>query len=75
VANLTAGERKKIPTDKFGVPSKAPGPGSYPMPNRSHAINAEARASGKPVEAQVRRKAHELYPGLGKVNALKVGKK
>jgi hypothetical protein len=74
VAKLTASARKKIPISKFGVPSKAPGPGSYPMNNRSHAINAEARASGKPVEAQVRAKAHKLYPGLGPVSKLRRAK-
>jgi hypothetical protein len=66
MAKLTAAARKRVAPSKFGVPSKAPGSGSYPMPDRSHAINAEARASGKPVEAQVRRKAHALFPGLGK---------
>lgn len=75
MANLTAADRKNIPASKFGVPSKAPGSGSYPMPNKAHAIVAEGRASGKSVEAQVRRKAHELYPGLGKVNGMKVGMK
>ncbi len=69
MAKLTTADRKKISPSKFGVPSKAPGSGSYPMPDKAHAINAEARASGKPEEKQVRAKAHQLYPGL---NALKV---
>lgn len=64
MAKLTAKSRKKISKGKFGVPSKAPGSGSYPMPDRSHAVNAMARASGKSVEAEVRAKAHKLYPGL-----------
>lgn len=64
MAKLNAAARKKISKKKFGVPSKAPGSGSYPMPDRSHAVNAMARASGKGVEAQVRAKAHKLYPGL-----------
>ena len=67
MAKLTAASRRAIPKGKFGVPSKAPGSGSYPMNDRSHAINAEARASGKPVEAQVRAKAQRLYPGLSGV--------
>jgi hypothetical protein len=66
MAKLTARARKHIPKSKFGVPSKAPKSGSYPMNDRAHAINAMARASGKPVEAKVRAKAHRLYPGLGK---------
>jgi hypothetical protein len=67
MAKLNAAARRAVPKSKFGVPSKAPGSGSYPMPDRSHAINAEARASGKPVEAQVRAKAHKLFPGLSGV--------
>jgi hypothetical protein len=65
MAKLTASARRHIPKGKFGVPSKAPKSGSYPMPDRSHAVNAMARASGKAVEAKVRAKAHRLYPGLG----------
>jgi|FreactTroBogLake_1042271.scaffolds.fasta_scaffold161709_1 hypothetical protein len=68
MAKLNAAARRAVPKGRFGVPSKAPGSGSYPMPDRSHAINAEARASGKPVEAQVRAKAHTLYPGLSGVS-------
>lgn len=70
MAKLTANARKHISRGKFGVPSKAPGSGSYPMPDRSHAVNAMARASGKSVEAKVRAKAHRLYPGLGKKTSL-----
>jgi hypothetical protein len=71
VAKLTTDARKHISKGKFGVPSKAPGSGSYPMPDRSHAVNAMARASGKSVEAQVRAKAHKLYPGLAPVSKLR----
>ena len=74
VAKLTANARKHISKGKFGVPSKAPASGSYPMPDRSHAVNAMARASGKPVEAQVRAKAHQLYPGLTPVSNLRRAK-
>jgi len=70
MSKLTTNARKHISKGKFGVPSKAPASGSYPMPDRSHAVNAMARASGKPVEAKVRAKAHALYPGLGKKVAL-----
>lgn len=70
MAKLTAAARKHISKSKFGVPSKAPASGSYPMPDRSHAVNAMARASGKGVEAKVRAKAHRLYPGLGKTAKL-----
>jgi hypothetical protein len=42
---LTAEDRKHIKKALFGVPSKAPGPGSYPMPDRAHAANAKSRAA------------------------------
>jgi hypothetical protein len=67
MAKLNAAARRAVPKSEFGVPSKAPASGSYPMPDRSHAVNAMARASGKPVEAQIRAKAHHLYPGLSGV--------
>lgn len=47
-------KRKAIPKEDFAVPSKAPASGSYPIEDASHARNALARASGKPVEAQVK---------------------
>ena len=41
VGKLTAAKRKTIPTSKFGLP----GSRKYPMPDRSHAANAKARAT------------------------------
>lgn len=41
MAKLTAASRKKIPASKFGLP----GSRKYPMPDRSHAANAKARAT------------------------------
>lgn len=41
MAKLTSGERKSLPKSTFGLP----GSKSYPMPDRSHAANAKARAS------------------------------
>jgi hypothetical protein len=38
---LTTGARKRIPSSKFGEPGKR----KYPMPDRSHAANAKARAT------------------------------
>lgn len=65
---LSAGQRKALPRSDFAVPSKAPGSGSYPMPDRSHAANAKARASqfGSPaVKAAVDRKAKAKF-GMAK---------
>lgn len=38
---LTAAKRSKIPAGKFGLP----GSRKYPMPDKSHAANAKARAT------------------------------
>lgn len=72
MAKLTAAARKNIPKSEMAVPSKGKAKskggavsGSYPIPDRSHARNALARASGKPVESQVRAKVHAKYPDLG----------
>lgn len=66
MAKLTTRARKALPKSDFAVPSKAPGPGSYPIENRSHAADAKARASGKPVEARVDRAVARKFPGMGK---------
>ena len=41
VGKLNAAKRKKIPASKFGLPGER----KYPMPDRSHAANAKARAT------------------------------
>jgi hypothetical protein len=41
MAKLDTAERKSIPSGEFGLP----GSRKYPMPNRSHAANAKARAT------------------------------
>lgn len=46
MARLTMAQRKKLPKSDFLVPSKAPGPGSFPVPDKSHLRNAKAVASG-----------------------------
>lgn len=71
MAKLTAADRKKISPKNEAVPSKdskkgGAVSGSYPIENISHARNALARASGKPVEAQVKAKVYAKYPSLRK---------
>jgi hypothetical protein len=64
MAKLKAASRNKIPSSKFGLPSSR----KYPMPDRSHAANAKARATqmvhkGKlsaASAAQIRRKANAV---------------
>ena len=66
MAKLTAAQRRALPKSDFAVPSKAPGPGSYPMPDAAHAKNAKARASQfagasvkKRVDAKANKKLHK----------------
>ena len=67
MAELDAAERKALPKSDFVFPAKAPGPGSYPVPDEDHARDALARvaANGTPEEqAEVRRAVHERFPDL-----------
>jgi hypothetical protein len=41
MAKLTTGQRNALPKSAFGLPGKK----AYPMPDKSHAANAKARAS------------------------------
>jgi hypothetical protein len=41
MAELKARTRNKLPESKFGLPGER----KYPMPDRSHAANAKARAT------------------------------
>ena len=41
MAKLKAARRKSLPSSEFGLP----GSRKYPMPDRSHAANAKARAT------------------------------
>lgn len=68
--SLSAAQRQSLPSKDFALPGKGEGPkgagsGSYPIPDRSHAANALARSSGKPVAAQVRAKVRAKYPDMG----------
>ncbi len=66
MAKLTAKARNKLPAEKFAGPDR-----SYPVPDKSHAANAKARASqqasagriSKAVEARIDAKANRV---LGK---------
>ena len=41
MADLDAAQRKALPKKTFGLPGER----KYPMPNKSHAANAKARAT------------------------------
>jgi len=67
---LSAAQRQSLPKSDFALPGQGTGPkgagsGSYPIPDRSHAANALARSSGKPIAAKVRAKVHAKYPDMG----------
>ncbi len=69
MARLTAKARKAIPTSKFAGPDR-----SYPIPDKSHAANAKARATqavnagrmSKGQESKIDAKANRM---LGKKKA------
>lgn len=69
MAKLSSSDRKSLPKSDFGLP----GSRSYPMPDKSHAANAKARASqavnagrmGKGTEAKIDAKANRVL-GKGK---------
>jgi len=65
---LSGKQRKNLPSNAFAIPSKAPGSGSYPIPDKAHARDALSRvsANGSPAEkAQVRAAVHRRYPDIG----------
>jgi hypothetical protein len=48
MAKLSSKARKALPKSDFAVPSKAPGPGSFPIPDKPHAraaLRLEGNAS------------------------------
>jgi hypothetical protein len=69
MAKLKAAQRKALPKNEFGEPGKR----KYPMPDRSHAVNAKSRASAqerkgklsKGEEEKIDRKADRVL-GKGK---------
>ena len=67
---LTAKRRNSLPGKEFAGPDR-----SYPIPDASHARNALARASGKPVEAEIRAKVHSKYPEIGEGSMISRRKK
>lgn len=66
MGKLSYQDRKNLPSKSFIFPGKAPGGGSYPIPDVSHARNALARSSGKPQEGTVRAAVDKKYPQLKK---------
>jgi len=53
MAKLTAKQRKALPKSDFGIPSKAPGHGSYPINDKAHAKVAKSYASKEEKEGKL----------------------
>jgi hypothetical protein len=60
MSKLTSKKRNSLPASTFVEPGKR----AYPIPDASHARNALARASGKPVEAKVKAAVAKKFPGI-----------
>lgn len=70
MATLSSQQRAALPKSAFVFPDKAPGSGSYPIPDLAHARDALARSSGKPEAGAVRRAVYARYPQLKKRGGL-----
>ena len=65
---MTAQQRKGLDKGQFAIPEKAPGSGSYPIPDEAHARNALARVAqhGSPEEqARVKKAVKRKFPNIG----------
>lgn len=62
MAKLTSAKRNALPKSDFALPGQR----KFPLPDKSHAINALSRAAhiGGSVEATVRAKVHKKFPGI-----------
>lgn len=67
MAKLTSKQRKALPKSDFAVPSKAPGPGSFPIEDKAHAIAAKRLAGKAPASERpaIKAKANKML-GKGK---------
>lgn len=63
MGKLSAAMRKRLPSSTFVFPEQR----KFPIPDRSHAANAKARAAhiGGEVEAKVDAAVARRYPGMG----------
>ena len=64
MAVLTVKQRRGLSSHDFVFPEKAPGDGSYPIPDKAHAADALARSSGKPEAEAVRGEVCKRYPDM-----------
>jgi hypothetical protein len=60
-------QRRRLPASQFAIPERRPGPGSYPIPDHGHAVDALARVDqhGTPAERRrVRAAVARRFPGI-----------
>lgn len=63
MSKLTSSQRNSLPNSDFAGPGR-----SYPIENRSHAANAEARATqfaSPALKAEVDSAVSKKFPGMG----------
>lgn len=70
MSKLTSQQRKNLSASQFAVPIAAPGSGSFPINDESHAQNALARSAGKPVASKVKAAVKKKYPQMGVKGAI-----
>lgn len=63
MAKLTYTQRKNLPAKTFVFPKTR----KYPLPDKSHAVNALSRmaSKGSAVKAKVRAAVHRKFPSIG----------
>lgn len=71
MSKLSTADRKALPKSAFVFPEKAPGPGSYPIPDANHARDALSRSSGKSEESAVSAAVGKRFPGIKRTHDLK----
>lgn len=70
MAKLSYQDRKKLSKSQFVFPNKAPGAGSFPIPDKAHGRVALSRSSGKPVAGRVRAAVKAKFPSIGRGSSL-----
>lgn len=69
MARLTMAQRRALPKSAFAVPSKSPGPGSYPITDKKHAALAKGfgkRFASKSELSSIKTKANKKLGTPGK---------
>lgn len=64
MSKLSTKDRKALPKTAFVFPAKAPGSGSYPIPDKAHARDALARSSGTSDASAVKSAVAKKFPGI-----------